>query len=249
MKTRLASAQTGLPFVVLGLGLLAGGCGDRSSKQLQAENEALRAEAAVLKSRLADAEAAREADAKRGDADAQGVARLRGEITQLRTAAKDAEKLRTENQQLRTENQKLRGTAAPAAPAPTPAAPPPQAGSFPRESWSFAGYQSPEAALVSAIWSMQQGNPKQYFDSLTPEEQLRMTKVWENKSQAEIVAKHQADTAAISGMRVTETQPVSAEETVMKVFIEGVNREEKVSMKRVGNEWRFNGFLREAVKP
>ena len=109
----------------------------------------------------------------------------------------------------------------------------------------MAGYQSPEAALVSAIWSMQQGNPKQYFDSLTPEEQLRMTKVWENKSQAEIAAKHQADTAPISGMRVTETQPISTEETVMKVFIEGVNREERVSMKRVGNEWKFNGFIRE----
>lgn len=239
MKTNRTLGMIGFTIAIAAL---IAGCGGGGAKQLQAENEALRAEVAALKARDAEADAARQAESKRSQAEAQDVARLRGEVTQLRTASKDAEKLRTENQQLRTENQKLRGAPAAAAP-PAPAAP--VAGSFPRESWAFAGYTSPEAALVSAIWSMQQGNPKQYFDSLTPEEQLRMTKVWENKSQAEIVAKHQADTAPISGMRVTETQPVSADETVLKVFIEGVNREDKVSMKRVGNEWKFNGFIRE----
>jgi regulator of replication initiation timing len=246
MKTDAIFARTILIVTAMSTALL-GGCGG-NSKQLQAENEALRAEIAVLRSRAADAEAARDADAKRAESGSQDVARLRGELTQLRTASKDTEKLRAENQQLRTENQKLRGASATAATAPAPPAAPAPA-SFPREAWAFSGYQTPEAALVSAIWSMQQGNPKQYFESLTPEEQLRMTKVWENKSQAEIAAKHQADTATISGMRVTETQPVSAEETVMKVFIEGVNREEKVSMKRVGNEWKFNGFIREPAAP
>jgi hypothetical protein len=240
MKTIRTVGQAASTLIIVAL---LAGCGGGETKQLQAENEALRAEMAALKTRTAEADTARETDLKRSQAEAQDVARLRGEITQLRTASKDADKLRAENQQLKSENQKLRGASA-AAPAPAvPTAPPP--GSFPRDSWAFAGYTSPEAALVSAIWSMQQGNPKQYFDSLTPEEQLRMTKVWENKSQAEIVAKHQADTAQISGMRVTETQPVSADETVLKVFIDGVNREEKVSMKRVGNEWRFNGFIRE----
>jgi hypothetical protein len=161
----------------------------------------------------------------------------------LRTGAKDTEKLRAENQQLRNENQKLRGANTAAAKAPAPPGPAP--GAFPRESWSFAGYTTPEAALVSAIWSMQQGNPKQYFDSLTPEEQLRMTKVWEGKSQEEIAAKHQADTAQISGVRVLQREAAAAGEEVIKVFIEGVNREEKVRMKRVGNEWRFGGFIRE----
>ena len=247
MKTSRIRGTTGFIFIVMGIAALLSGCGGGGTQELQAENQALRAEVAALKARADEAEAARAADASRTQGEAQDVARLRGEITQLRTSAKDAEKLRTENQQLRTENQKLRSAPATATPPPPAAAP--TATSFPRESWNFAGYQSPEAALVSAIWSMQQGNAKQYFDSLTPEEQLRMTKVWENKSQADIAAKHQADTAPISGMRVTETQPVSPEETVMKVFIEGVNREEKVSMKRVGNEWKFNGFIRDPAQP
>lgn len=220
------------------------GCGG-DSKQLQSENEALRTEIAALKAHAGETDAARETESKRAQADAQDVARLRGELTQLRTSAKDVEKLRAENQQLRSDNQKLRGAAsAPAAPA-APAATAPQQGSaYPREAWAFAGYTSPDAALVSAIWSMQQGNPKQYFESLTPEEQLRMTKAWEGKTPEEIAAKHQNDTAPITGMKVTGRQLVTPDEIQMNVFIEGANREEKVSMKRVGGEWKFGGFIR-----
>ena len=218
------------------------GCGG-DVKKLQQENESLRAELEALRARAAEADGARAADSKRSQADAQDVARLRGEVTQLRNGSKEAEKLRVENQQLKTENQKLRGAATAATPAPAPAAPP--AGTFPRESWTFAGYTSPEAALVSAVWSMQQGNPKQYFESLTPEEQLRMTKAWEGKSQEEIAAKHQGDTAKITGMRVLNQQAISADEVQMSVYIEGVDRAEKVTMKRLGNDWKFGGFMRD----
>jgi len=232
--------------VVLGgaaLILLLAGCGG-DTKKLQQENESLRAELESLRAHSAEVEAARAAESKRLQADAQDVARLRGEVTQLRTGSKDADKLRAENQQLKTENQKLRGAAATAAtPPPAPAAPP--AGTFPRESWTFAGYTSPEAALVSAVWSMQQGNPKQYFESLTPEEQARMAKAWEGKSPEEIAAKHQNDTAKITGMKVLNQQAISADEVQMSVYIEGADRAEKFSMKRIGQEWKFGGFMRD----
>jgi hypothetical protein len=172
------------------------------------------------------------------------VARLRGEVTQLRTAAKDAEKLRAENQQLRNENQTLRGAASATAP-PVQPQPQQQATAFPRESWTFAGYGSPESALVSAIWSMQQGNPKQYFESLTPEEQLRMTKVWEGKSPEEIAAKHVSDTAKITGMKILTSQEVAPGQTILSVQIDGVDRTERVNMQRIGNDWKFGGFIRD----
>ena len=234
-------------FMSLALGVVLAisltGCGG-DTKKLQQENESLRAELESLRGHSAEAEAARAADSKRSQADAQDVARLRGEVTQLRNGSKDLEKLRSENQQLKTENQKLRGEAATAATPPPPPATPPT-GTFPRESWTFAGYTSPEAALVSAVWSMQQGNPKQYFESLTPEEQARMAKAWEGKSQEEIAAKHQNDTAKITGMRVLNQQAVSADEVQMSVYIEGVDRAEKLTMKRVGQDWKFGGFMRD----
>ena len=234
--------------MTVGAALILSGCsGD--AKKLQAENEALRAEVEALRAQAAapEAEAARQKELTRLRAAAEDAARLRGEVTRLTTAAKDADKLRAENQQLKNENQKLRSVAVETPPAPPSA--PAQPGSFPRESWSHAGYASPEAALVSAIFSMQQGNPSQYFASLTPEEQLRMTKVWENKTPEEIAAKHVSDTSKITGMKVLNTQEVGADSVVLSVYIEGVDRAEKVAMKRVGTEWKFGGFIRDPAKP
>ena len=218
------------------------GCGGDAAKW-QAENAALRVEVEKMKAETEAAQAARERDLKNLQSENTDVARLRGEVTQLRTSAKEAEKLRAENAQLRAQNQQLRGASA-AAPAPAP--PGAEAGTFPREAWSQAGYASPEAALVSAIYSMQQGNPKQYFESLTPDEQLRMTKVWEGKSQEEIAAKHQGDTSKITGMKVMDRQDISPDEVVMSVYIQGVDRMEKVSMKRSGQDWKFGGYLRQS---
>lgn len=229
---------------ILAVALLLTGCGG-DAKKLQSENEALRAELAELKARAeteSQSVATRDAELKRLQADARDAVRLRGEITQLRSGSKDAESLRAENQRLKSENQTLRsaGTAA-ATPAPTT----PPAGDFPRESWTFAGYQSPEAALISAIWSMQQGNPKQYFESLTTDEQARMAKTWEGKSNEEIAAKHVSDTSKITSIKVLGVQETAPGQMVMSVYIGGVDRAEKVNMQRVGNDWKFGGFIRE----
>lgn len=223
--------------------VLLAGCGG-DAKKLQSENEALRAEIAAFQARSADADTARNAELKRQQSDASDVARLRGEITQLRNASKDADKLRAENQQLRSENQKLRGAAVAAEAA--PASPAPAAGTFPREAWKFAGYGSPENALISAIYAMQQGYTREYFNSLTPDEQARMAQTWQGKSQEEIAAKHSSDTAAITGIQVMNQQAISADEIQMNVRIGGVERDEKLSVKRIGNDWKFNGFIREA---
>jgi regulator of replication initiation timing len=225
------------------------GCGGGDAQKLQAENEALRAEVEALRARATtpEADAAREAELKRLQAASQDAARLRGEVTQLRTTAKDAEKLRAENQQLKLENQKLRG--ATAAVEPAPAAPQTAPGNIPRDSWNYAGYATPEAALISAIFSMQQGNPKQYFDSLTPEEQLRMTKLWENKTPEEIAAKHVSDTSKITGLKVVNQTTTADGVVSMNVQIEGTDRTETVVMKRVGNDWKFDGFKREPARP
>jgi len=201
-------------------------------EKLKAENQSIRAEnqkAAEAQSRQRDAEV------QRLRSEAQEVHKLRNEVTRLRTGAKDAERLRAENQQLR---------ASAPAPASTPAATAPP-DNFPRDSWTFAGYATPEAALISAVSAMKDGRPQAYLDSLSPEEQLRMAKTWETRSEAEIAAKHQQDVSVITGVRILERQAISAGEMRMKVYIEGANRVETVSMKQVGSDWKFGGFIRE----
>ena len=242
-------------WVVLSLlaAALAGAVvGWRNVGQLRAENTALRAQFEVLQAQsTATTEAAdrqQEQELQRLRTEAQEVVRLRGEVAQLRGGAKETDRLRLDNQRLQSENKQLRGSAS-AAGASTPA-PPANASpdQFPKDSWAFSGYASPEAALVSAIWAMKQGDPKAYAASLSPEEQARMAQTWANKTEADIAAKHQKDVSVITGMRILDRQAVSPDEMQMNVYIEGVGRMDKVSMKRVGEEWRFGGFIHNPVK-
>jgi len=95
---------------------------------------------------------------------------------------------------------------------------------------------------------MKEGNPKTYLDSLAPEEKARMAKVWENKSEAEIAAKHQQDVSAITGMRILDRTTVAPDQVQMNVYIQGADRMEKVSMILVNNEWKFGGYIRDPKK-
>jgi hypothetical protein len=238
-----------LGVAALATAIAASVAGWQKVRELRAENELLRAQWQQLKEH---AEAAAEAQSKQYDQElqrlrtqAQEVFKLRAEVSQLRTAAQDTEKLRAENRQLRVQNPQS-GTAAGASAA-TAVVPAPQtpAEQFPREKWTFAGYSTPQSALVSAVWAMKEGKPQVYLDSLSPDEQVRMAKVWENKSEGEIAAKHQQDVSQITNVRVMKQQEISPDEVHLTVFIEGPNRMEIVSMKRAGADWKFGGFFRD----
>jgi hypothetical protein len=229
-------------LVVLGA-LAAAVTGWQRARQLQSENERLRTELQRLKEQAATAAEAqfklRDEELQQLRAEAKDVSKLRGEVTRLRVAAKDADALRVQNEQ-------LRGAAAVAAKPPTTNAAP--QGKFPRESWTFAGYATPESALVSAVWAMREGKTQVFLDSLTPEEQARMAKQWENKSEAEIAAEQQKEVSTVTSVRVIEQQDVSPDEVEMTFFIEGDNRMEVVKLKRIANDWKFGGTVRERVK-
>src|ERR1043166_7130756 len=180
---------------------------DAELKQLQAENEE------ALQQVQPRSQGSEPKDQNVLDSERSELLRLRSEVGQLRGASQEAIKLRTDLQRLRTENQQLRSTAAAAGPSA-----PASSDQFPKESWSFAGYATPDAALVSAIWAMKEGNPKTYLESLSPEEQARMGKVWENKSESEIAAKHQSDVSSITGMRVLDRKSISPDEVQMTVY-------------------------------
>ena len=232
---------------------MAAWTGWRQASGYGLENQSLRSELDRLKSQMETGgqtdRQQREQDNQKLLAQSAEVLRLRSEVTRLKTDAAESEKLRTQNQQLLSQNQRSR-TASQAAPNPsTPpvgTAPPAEnKDNFPRDSWSFAGYQTPEAAMVSALWSMKEGNPKVYLESLSPDEQTRMAQSWLNKSEAEIAAKHQQDVSKISGLSIVERQQISADKVRLKVQIEGAGREAFVDLQRVGDDWKFGGFARQ----
>jgi hypothetical protein len=223
----------------------------RKAALFQSDNEQLRAKMVELEA--ASDQISKGFDLARANIDKQrtqlsDLQRLRGEVTQLRAASKAVETLTSENQRLAAENAQLRKSVQ------AQDATAPQQGlagrnQFPRDSWTFAGYSSPEAALVSALWAMKQGDPKTYLDSLAPDEQQRTAQSWQNKNEGEIAQKHQNDVSSIANLRVLDRQSVSANEVVMNVYLEGPGRVEKIRMNQIGQDWKFGGFIRDQQPP
>ena len=236
-------------LVICSVGGLVGSLlGWQEVRRLRAENESLRVEVAAGREKTAAAVSSLEAEhqkaIKKLEADASEVHKLRGEVGRLRSGEKALGQLQEANRKLVSDNQLLRQTAADAVLAEEA----PELGaarSFPKENWEFLGYTTPEDGLISAIWSMQQGDPQVYFDSLAPEEQDRMAERWQDKTEDEVAEKHRSDVEAITGLQVLNRQNVSETEIVMDIYIEGPGRMESVSMQRVGEDWKFRGYLRE----
>lgn len=206
--------------------------------RLTAENRALDSEtkSAVLKEAKRNSK-----EIERLKADADEVHKLRAQVRQLQGTAREVDQLRAENTKLATSPVK----ASPSAPsAPAPASP----DHFGRDTWTFAGYETPEASLISAIWSMAKGNPQNYLAGLSPEEQARMTQQWQGKTAEEISAKHQQDTSVITGVRVLDRQLVSPDQVLMKVLTEGPDRVNTVSMRKIDGQWKYDGMVRPPAK-
>ena len=229
-------------------GLFGSLLGWQEVRRLREENKSLRVEVEAGREKTAVAVSSLEAEhqkaIKKLEADASEVHKLRGEVGRLRSGEKALGQLQEANRKLVADNQLLRQAAADAVLAEEA----PELGTaqtYPKENWEFLGYTTPEDALISAIWSMQQGDPQVYFDSLAPEEQDRMAERWQDKTEDEVAEKHRSDVEAITGLQVLNRQNVSETEIVMDIYIEGPGRMESVSMQRVGEDWKFRGYLRE----
>jgi len=236
--------NAGLILLVIG-GVGFGALQWRTANRLQTENNALREQLAKAEADSQDEAEQRQtghqAEVVRLKQQLEEIHQLRGDVARLRGQADEAARLRAANQRLQAQAASMQAQASIPEEQLQATAP----NHFPKENWSFAGYDSPESALVTAIWAMQQGTPETYLDSLAPEEQVRMAQRWQGKTEQEIAAKHQSDVTRISGIRVTGREDLDADNVVMNVQIEGVNRAEKVSMKRVDGQWKFAGYIRE----
>ena len=234
-----------ITLLVIGtlVGVVGSVSGWKKVSQLRDENAALKATLAAAQKEAKEESAALESkyrgEIEKLEADAKEVYKLRGEVVQLRGGAKAITDLQEANRRLNAQNQELRG----AANSNTASGIESQQ-IFPKENWQFLGYTTPEDALVSAIYSMQEGDTQAYFDSLAPEEQQRMAERWQDKSEEEVSDKHQNDVSAISGLQVLNRTDVSATEVLMDVYIEGPGRMETVSMQLIDEEWKFKGYVR-----
>ncbi len=234
--------------VLLIASLIAAGVGWKKIGELRAENESLRAELESAKSQLKPQTSAPvEIQPKISDQELQklrdeasGAQMLREQLNQLQSSAMEIERLKSENRQLRS------AFSAGAKPTSAPAPPPAPTGlpleRLARERWISAGYSAPEAALVTLLWAMREGNYKSYVECLSSDEQQRLTA--QTKTEQQIVAANNQDVAGVTALRILEKKSVSDTEIAMTIFLEGAGRTEKARMTKAGSDWKFGGFVR-----
>ena len=217
----------------------------RRGTALGMENERLRAELAeaqrsIAANRMAQSREQNE-ELERLRTETVEIHKLRNEVRQLRTGAAETERLRSENQQLRGANRPNQAAAKTAEAAATAAGP--QDGYQAKESWHFAGYTTPEAALQSVVWAMREGDTRTLVASMAPDELTRMMKdEWGGKSEAEIGADAKRGVDKINSIRILESKIISDDEVVLHIYAAGgEDHVQKISMKRLGAEWKFAG--------
>jgi|GEM_PF-1266480 len=60
--------------------------------------------------------------------------------------------------------------------------------SIPKSEWTYAGYDTPEAALQTVVWSMSQGDIQTFQSSLSQNALRNMTATYEGRTETEIAA-------------------------------------------------------------
>jgi hypothetical protein len=92
-------------------------------------------------------------------------------------------------------------------------------------------------------WAMSQGDVKTVLASMEPAERARMEERWAGKSESEIAAglRNDNDNKLVLGYRITNREMVSDNEMILTLFQEGRNKEKKLRLVRIDNEWKMAG--------
>ncbi len=164
--------------------------------------------------------------------------RLRGEVGQLRQAARDIENLKGTSRQ------------SPAVPEGTDTTSPPEdqtvLAHWPKAELAAAGYSDPASALRTALWAMSRGDGDAMALSVTPESRADLERQdWpEHKSPREEMAERgkwiAESLAPASGFDVVGQRQPAEDRAILDVFFEGEGRTRRFEMKKTGGAWKFN---------
>ena len=197
-----------------------------NQRQLEQAEQALRQQASQLEALAADNDRLSKTAGQDGggpaltDDQMRELARLRGAMGQLRKAAQEADQLRAARQAA-------------------------QANYWPNEQLANAGYSSPEAALETMLLALRNGDFNSMQASLMPEmrDYQKHTRKYFAKTDEEMEAMAREEaarlSATVSGFRILSELPVSPDEVTFKLSFVGSNMVQKISVRRVGAEWKI----------
>jgi len=238
-KSAITALFTALFFLGAGTALFLQ---HRSLVDVDRENQSLRrrieeeSELAAANERLSNLVAQATSSQALPNGQLSELLKLRDEVGRLRQQSQEAEKLRNEIQRLRTEaaSQKT-----PAADAVSAAALPRY---VPREAWAFAGYATPEAACQSVVWAISSGDVRTFHASLTEEGRQELESEENGQSESDLAAEGVRVLGKAKAFRVDAREERSDGTVVLTVSLirpDEPPQTEKITVKRVGTEWKL----------
>ncbi len=162
------------------------------------------------------------------EADKLELLKLRGEVTRLRERQRELAGVKAENQALRA-RAGVKGTNAVG---PQVALPP---GYVRRQDAQFLGQATPEAALQSFFWAIQNRDTNTLVRLLPDEGVQDMLREMEKQGEAEFWEA----IGIIPGFRLVGSERRSDTETVLKVQIMPGDNAQSMTARLVGNEWKL----------
>jgi len=214
------------------------------SRSLEAENQELLAKVNDLEQSAGDAKLRSKASSN-FDTELQSqkreLMRLRDEVTQLRSSRDAA--ARAQGELAKLQAQQSRGASASTDANATAGQ------SIRRDDWKFSGYATPEAAFISGMWAMKEGQSDTLLNSFTPQEKERFQAQMPEKSDAEIAQRFQKQYGNVTGVRIVGENQTAPGEVVLDVYLEGIGALKKYRMNQVGDEWKAGGPVNQNPAP
>jgi len=208
--------------------------------ELKKLNQQLAVNVEELRKEIAAREPADASVAKTDNEEPSELLRLRNQAAQLRAATNELRQLRAQRNESRASAQ-------------TPGAVSASAGAtaelVPREAWGFAGYATPQAAFHSTMFAHSQGDHQMFLASLTGDLAGDNQKVFNSKTPEQFSENLRRETAKFTGYRILEVDEVSPEETVLMIYYSGESDTEKVTMRKVSDEWKLAGPAPDKRRP
>jgi hypothetical protein len=160
------------------------------------------------------------------------LSKLQNEVRLLRQRTNDLETLQTELRRLRAQLASAQNSIT--------SAPPdvPPGDIYPRESWTFAGYDTPEAAIESVTWAISEGDEDTYMASLSPE--LR------DQMQSQLADGSFADAGPLeminaTGYRIVDRESISENIITITIYTDADGNRVPVTLEKTSDGWRILG--------
>ena len=119
-----------------------------------------------------------------------------------------------------------------------------------RTAWTYSGYGDPKSAMLTFLYAIRQADGEQILAACSPGLQQTFQKHFEKQMQAsgkslgEFLAQ---DTPprfnSTTGIRILEQKPVSEDRITLRVLALGEQKEHRITVKKIGEEWKVDGVM------